>query len=471
MVQLKIHNTLTGKTEPFEPMEAGKVRMYVCGVTPYDRVHLGHGRCYVSFDFIRRVLRRLGYEVRHVQNFTDVDDKIIKRAAEAGESPRVLTDRFIADYFDKMDRLNVLRADAYPRVTETIPDIVAFIGALVEREAAYVLGGDVYYAVRKFQAYGRLSHRSPDELLSGARVEVDERKRDPLDFALWKAAKPGEPSWPSPWGPGRPGWHIECSVMSTRALGETFDIHGGGLDLVFPHHENEIAQSEARTGKPFVRTWMHNGFVTVNKEKMSKSLGNFFTLEDIFRTFDPQAVRLLLLSQHYRTPLEFSDDLLGRASHSLKNMEDDLRRVAAALKSQHGTDGQDAKVMEDRVRKFDVAFEEALADDFNAPAALAAVHDLLGELKVRTATHRSVHTGWMEKAAARVQDALTDVFGLKLSIEADGGDADVQGLVAAREKARKGKDWKEADRLRLELTNRGIIVEDTPQGPRWWTKS
>jgi cysteinyl-tRNA synthetase len=269
VIPLRVHNTLSGAKEAFHPLEPGKVKMYVCGVTPYDRCHLGHGRCYVTFDFVRRSLARLGYEVTHVQNFTDVDDKIIKKANDSGESPAAVAERFIADYFDKMDKLNVLRAGSYPRVTGHIPQITAFIARLVASGMAYALEGDVYYSVRKFPAYGKLSKRSLDELQSGARVEVDGRKKDPLDFALWKAAKPGEPSWESPWGPGRPGWHIECSVMSTSALGDTFDLHGGGLDLIFPHHENEVAQSEGCTGKPFVRYWMQFGFVSVGNVKMS----------------------------------------------------------------------------------------------------------------------------------------------------------------------------------------------------------
>ncbi len=471
-MELRIHNTLTGKKELFQPMEAGKVKMYVCGVTPYDRCHLGHGRCYVTFDFVRRSLKRLGFAVTHVQNFTDVEDKIIKKANEAGESPSAVSERFITDYFDKMDKLNILRADAYPRVTETIPQIVAFIGKLVAKDMAYAVEAGVYFAVRKFPEYGKLSKRSLDDLQSGARVEVDEKKRDPLDFALWKSAKPGEPAWDSPWGKGRPGWHIECSVMSIENLKtETFDIHGGGLDLVFPHHENEIAQSEGCTGKPFARYWIHNGFVTVNKEKMSKSLGNFFTLEDIFKKFEPRAVRLLLLSQHHRTPLEFSDDLLANAAQSVKHIEDDLRRVTAALRAQHGTDGQDRKVLAERTDKFEKDFAAALADDFNAPEALAAVHALIGELKVRTATNRALHTSQMEKSLGVVLSALRDVFGLEVSADVDEGGDDVQSLVNAREKARKEKDWKEADRLRAELTTRSIVIEDTPQGVRWWKKT
>jgi cysteinyl-tRNA synthetase len=472
VTELKFHNTLTGKAEVFQPLEPGKIKMYVCGVTPYDRCHLGHGRCYVTFDFVRRSLKRLGYAVTCVQNFTDIDDKIIKKANESGETPSAVSERYIADYFDKMDKLNVQRADAYPRVTQTIPQTVAFIERLVKKGLAYPAADGVYYSVRKFPGYGKLSKRDLDDLRAGARVEVDDKKADPLDFALWKTAKPGEPSWDSPWGKGRPGWHIECSVMSMDTLKtETFDIHGGGLDLIFPHHENEIAQSEGCTDKPFARYWIHNGFVTVNKEKMSKSLGNFFTLEDILAKFEPRAVRLLLLSQHYRTPLEFSDDLLVQAAQGVKNMEDDLRRVTAALRAQHGTDGQDGKVLAERTEKFEKDFAAALADDFNAPEALAAIHALLGELKVRTATHRALHTGQMEKSLAVVTVALKDVFGLELSAQVDEGGDDVQALVNAREKARKDKDWKEADRLRAELTARNIVVEDTPQGARWWKKT
>jgi cysteinyl-tRNA synthetase len=471
MTALRLHNTLSGQVEPFVPQVPGEVKMYVCGVTPYDHCHLGHARCYVTFDFIRRALTRLGYRVNYVQNFTDVDDKIIARARERNETPEALAERHIADYFDTMDRLGILRADHYPRVTGHIPAIVEFIERLVRSGKAYASGGDVFYAVRGFAPYGRLSKRSPDDLRSGARVAVDEKKRDPLDFALWKAAKPGEPSWDSPWGPGRPGWHIECSAMSLANLKtDTLDIHGGGLDLVFPHHENEIAQSEGATGKPFARYWMHNGFVTVNKEKMSKSLGNFFTLEDIFKKFDPRAVRLLLLRDHYRTPLEFSDGLLAEAEASLKDMEGVFHRVAALLKAQHGADEQDRKVLEDRAARCRAAVDEALADDFNAPRALAALHDLLGELGRHTATHRALHTGALAKARDAAAAVLTDVFGIPLRPAVDEGGADVEGLVTARDRARKDKNWAEADRLRAEITRLGFVVEDTSQGPRWWKK-
>jgi cysteinyl-tRNA synthetase len=426
----------------------------------------------VIFDFIRRVLKRLGFKVTCVQNFTDVDDKIIQRSAERNEAPDVLANRYIADYFDKMDRLNVRRADAYPRVTGHIPQITSFVQRLVEKDLAYPLEGDVYYAVNRFPNYGKLSKQSVKDLVSGARVEVHGGKRDPLDFALWKAAKLGEPAWDSPWGKGRPGWHIECSAMSVDALGETFDIHGGGLDLVFPHHENEIAQSEGATGQPFARYWIHNGFVTINREKMSKSLGNFFTLADIFKKVEPRVVRLMLLSHHYRTPLEFSDDLLDQAARSLQKLEEDLRRVSAVLRAQHGTDAQDGKVLTERIQIFEADLMAALSDDFNAPAAWAAVHSLVGELKVRTATHRSLHTGLMEKALFLVRQVLDEVFGLSLSVsgESEGNDT-IESLVNARERARREKDWEEADRLRNELISFGVTLEDTPQGARWWKKT
>ncbi|MBI4396816.1 MAG: cysteine--tRNA ligase [Elusimicrobia bacterium] len=468
---LHIHNTLSGKKEPFQPLDPGRVKMYVCGVTPYDESHLGHARCYVVFDFIRRSLRRLGYEVAHVQNFTDIDDKIIRRARERGEDPSVLAERCIQDYFGKMDRLNIERAGAYPRVTQHIPPIVASIGTLVEKGLAYAVEGDVYYAVRSFPGYGKLSKRSLDDLKSGARVDVDERKRDPLDFALWKAAKPGEPAWDSPWGKGRPGWHIECSVMSLVNLNaETFDIHGGGQDLIFPHHENEIAQAEGATGKPFARYWIHNGFVTVNKEKMSKSLGNFFSLSDIFAKYDPRAVRLLLLSQHYRTPLEVSDELLTKAASTLQNAEETVRRLKATLRAQFGTDRQDDKVLEALFAKFNEDFDAALSDDFNSPQALAALFELLGALNTRTATHKAIHTASLEKGLSLVLQAFREVMGVPLQAAVDEGDEVVNDLISRREAARKGKNWAEADRIRAELSARQIVVEDTPQGPRWWRK-
>jgi cysteinyl-tRNA synthetase len=471
---LKFLNTLTGKEEPFVPLEPGKIKMYVCGVTPYDECHLGHARCYVTFDFVRRALGRLGYSVTCVQNFTDIDDKIIQRARERGETPSALAERYIADYFDKMDRLNVRRADAYPRVTEHVPAVVAFIERLVAKKLAYVAEGDVFYAVRKFPRYGRLSKRDPDELMSGARVDVDARKQDPLDFALWKAAKPGEPSWPSPWGPGRPGWHIECSVMSLTVLGgDTFDIHGGGQDLIFPHHENEIAQSEGATGKPFARYWIHNGFVTVNKEKMSKSLGNFFTLGDIFKTHDPRTVRFFLLSHHYRGPLEFSEDQLANAKTQLAEIDDDLQRLDAVLKNPEAVKSKEEKKLRLLLDGFDARVDQALAENFNSPRVIALVFELLGELKARVAKGKPVWGEGLERGISLLRKTLADVLGVKAvasAVAADEEEDAIVYLVEQRQQARQAKNWAEADRLRAELAVRNIVLEDTPQGPRWWKK-
>ncbi len=472
--ELKFLNTLTGKEEPFVPLEPGKIKMYVCGVTPYDECHLGHARCYVTFDFVRRALSRLGFHVTCVQNFTDIDDKIIQRAGERGESPAALAERYIADYFDKMDRLNVRRADAYPRVTEHVPAVVAFIERLVAKKLAYAADGDVFYAVRKFPRYGRLSKRDPDELISGARVDVDARKQDPLDFALWKAAKPGEPSWPSPWGPGRPGWHIECSVMSLTVLGgDTFDIHGGGQDLIFPHHENEIAQSEGATGKPFARYWIHNGFVTVNKEKMSKSLGNFFTLGDIFKTHDPRTVRFFLLSHHYRGPLEYSEDQLANAKTQLAEIDDDLQRLDAVLKNPEAVKPKEEKKLRLLLDGFDARVDQALAENFNSPRVIALVFELLGELKARVAKGKPVWGDGLERGISLLHKTLDEVLGVKAvasAVAADEEEDAIVYLVEQRQQARQAKNWAEADRLRAELAARQVVLEDTPQGPRWWKK-
>lgn len=472
--ELKFLNTLTGKEEPFVPLEPGKIKMYVCGVTPYDECHLGHARCYVTFDFVRRALSRLGFHVTCVQNFTDIDDKIIQRAGERGESPAALAERYIADYFDKMDRLNVRRVDAYPRVTEHVPAVVAFIERLVAKKLAYAADGDVFYAVRKFPRYGRLSKRDPDELISGARVDVDARKQDPLDFALWKAAKPGEPSWPSPWGPGRPGWHIECSVMSLTVLGgDTFDIHGGGQDLIFPHHENEIAQSEGATGKPFARYWIHNGFVTVNKEKMSKSLGNFFTLGDIFKTHDPRTVRFFLLSHHYRGPLEYSEDQLANAKTQLAEIDDDLQRLDAVLKNPEAVKPKEEKKLRLLLDGFDARVDQALAENFNSPRVIALVFELLGELKARVAKGKPVWGDGLERGISLLHKTLDEVLGVKAvasAVAVDKEEDAIVYLVEQRQQARQAKNWAEADRLRAELAARQVVLEDTPQGPRWWKK-
>jgi cysteinyl-tRNA synthetase len=481
-MSIKIHNTLTGQVEPLETAQPGLVRMYVCGITPYDACHLGHARCYVVFDMVRRVLRANGYAVRYVQNFTDVDDKIIARAAERGIPVAQLVQSNIDDFFNKMDALGIERADAYPRVTGHIPEILAMVGQLLDKKMAYRVGEDVYFSVRQFSGYGKLSKRPLAELESGARqtsgearrysaarVEVNPEKRDPLDFALWKASKPGEPpevSWPAPWGKGRPGWHVECSAMALKHLGENFDIHGGGLDLVFPHHENEIAQSEAATGRPFARFWMHNGFVTVNKEKMSKSLGNFFTLEEIFAKYPPAVVRYMLLTVHYRSPLDFSPDLLEQSRHALSGLRDSMARASFVLQ-QHANKNNPDPPVQDIVSEADRAhrrFLEALSEDFNTPAALAEIHAMAQLLEKASF---AISVGSIRAVLEKLRQAA-DVLGLQLFTHTPDIQipAEVAELAHEREAARQSKNWKEADRLRKVIEDKGYSVEDTAQGPR-----
>ncbi len=451
--------------------------MYVCGITPYDVCHLGHARCYVVFDVVRRVLKANGFKVRYVQNFTDVDDKIIARAQERNLSTRELVRQNIEDFFSKMDALGVARADAYPKVTEHIPDILALIGTLIDKGVAYRLGGDVYYSVKAFAAYGKLSKRPLEELQSGARVDINKEKKDPLDFALWKASKPGEPpevSWDSAWGKGRPGWHIECSVMSMKHLGIHFDIHGGGLDLIFPHHENEIAQSEAATGEPFVNVWMHNGFVTVNREKMSKSLGNFFTLSEIFAMYQPSVVRYMLLAVHYRAPLDFSNDILEQSRQALSGLRDSIARANRVLQKQEfGVDESDKPERDVLIAAESLVqeFNEALADDFNTPEALGVLHKLSKLLEKQFMTN-TVSRGSVRHVLGAIRKC-SEVLGLDLFSFMQGLfiPPEVSGLAQDREAARVRKDWKEADRLRKEISARGYVVEDTPQGPRLLPKA
>ncbi|HVO32308.1 MAG TPA: cysteine--tRNA ligase [Elusimicrobiota bacterium] len=474
---IQIHNTLTGKLQDFEPAQPGLVRMYVCGVTPYDVCHLGHGRCYVVFDVIRRVLRDNGYKVRFIQNFTDVDDKIIMRAHEKGITTTELVKANIEDYFNKMDALGVERADAYPRVTENIPDIIALIRKIMDKKAAYRLGGDVYFSVRQDPDYGKLSKRPLDELQSGARIDVNKEKKDPLDFALWKEAKPNEPpeaAWDSPWSRGRPGWHIECSVMSLKHLGSDFDIHGGGLDLIFPHHENEIAQSETATGAPFVRFWMHNGFVTLNREKMSKSAGNFFTLSEIFAKYHPSVVRYMLLSVHYRSPLDFSPDLLDQSRQSLAKLKDAVARATFVMRKQGGAVDSSGKTDSDvalAARTILNDFREALANDFNTPGALAEVHRLVGLLEKQFLSN-TIQAQDIRMLLSHLR-TMAEVLGLDLFPRT--GDvlipSAVSELAREREAARQQKNWKEADRLRQAILEQGYVVEDTASGPRLLPKA
>jgi len=458
---LRIYNTLTRDKTALSPIEPGKVRMYVCGMTVYDYCHLGHARVLVVFDVVYRYLRELGYEVTYVRNITDIDDKIINRANERGEPFTALTERFIAAMHEDAEALGVLPPSEEPRATSHMAEILEMIETLIARGHAYVAdNGDVYYAVASFPGYGRLSGKDPEELRAGARVEVGEAKRDPLDFALWKAAKPGEPAWASPWGDGRPGWHIECSAMSTCALGNHFDIHGGGADLQFPHHENEIAQSEGATGEPFVNLWMHNGFVRVNEEKMSKSLGNFFTVREILGRYRPEEVRYFILTSQYRSPLNYDDESLQAARAALTRLYTALRGLPQVAPA-----GGEA---------FCERFGCAMDDDFNTPVALAVLFDLVREVnRLR---------GEDEAAAAALAAQLRRLGGILGILQSDPdaylrggqggaagglGDAEIDELIRQRRAARQARQWAEADRIRDALAEAGVVLEDGPQGTTW----
>jgi cysteinyl-tRNA synthetase len=468
---LRIYNTMTRQKEDFVPLAAGEIRIYVCGVTVYDLAHIGHARSAIVFDVIRRYLRFKGFHVRFVKNYTDVEDKIIRRANQEGVSAREISERYIAEDRADMASLGILAPDVAPKATEHIPQMIALVERLVGQGVAYVTDGDVYFEVKRFPAYGRLSGKNLEELVAGARVEVDERKRDPRDFALWKAAKPGEPSWPSPWGPGRPGWHIECSAMAMQHLGESIDIHGGGEDLIFPHHECEIAQSEAATGRPFARYWIHNGLVSFGAEKMSKSLGNTLSIKDMARRHDREALRLYLLGTHYRHPLEFSEDRIaeaGRALGRLRALRDEAERIAS-----RGTSASDGGEIGD-VAAHRARFEAAMDDDFNTPQALGALFDLARSLYV--ARDRVLHDGpgagaFLEGVAQMV--SLAQVLGLLEASRAEAAELDaafrarVESLLSRRGEARRQRNFSEADRLRAELQQMGVALEDTPHGTTW----
>jgi cysteinyl-tRNA synthetase len=477
-VSLRVYNTLTRQKEPFTPLVPGRVGLYVCGVTPYDLSHIGHARSALVFDVVVRYLRYREYQVTFVKNYTDVDDKIIARANQLGVRIDELTERYIKTYQDDMAKLGVMPPTEAPRATDHIPEMVALIERLVAAGVAYAVDGDVYFEVRRFPPYGRLSGKNLEELLAGARVEVDERKRDPRDFALWKAAKPGEPSWPSPWGPGRPGWHIECSAMAMRYLGETFDLHGGGEDLVFPHHECEIAQSEAATGKPFARYWLHNGFVNLGSAKMSKSLGNVLSIEALLRRHDPEALRLYLLQTHYRNPVEFSEEGVAGMRRPL-NAFRELVDQAGTLVCTEPEDPPDGTLLTEVATLRD-RFEAAMDDDFNTPRAIGALNVLASAL---------TEEGKRVAADARSgRDFVTGVstlidLGRVLGLSMKGNEsaraqvfepkrrAHIDTLVKERDAARQRRDWARADALRAELDALGVILEDTPTGTKWKRKS
>ena len=453
-----IHNTLTGDKQPLRPLVPGKVRMYVCGATVYDLCHVGHARVFVVFDMVVRYLRHLGLDVHYVRNITDIDDKIIRRAAENGETTTALTERTIAAMHEDLARLGVLPPDDEPRASGHIAGIIGMIETLIDKGYAYAApNGDVYYAVQRFERYGRLSHRVVEDLRAGERVEVNEAKTDPLDFALWKAAKPGEPSWPSPWGEGRPGWHIECSAMSTRCLGNHFDIHGGGYDLIFPHHENEIAQSEAATGEPYVNVWMHNGFVRIDDEKMSKSLGNFFTIRDVLARYQPEVLRFFLLGSHYRSALNYSDAALDAAREGLTRFYLALDRAGTVPGAAPDAD-------------YLARFDAAMQDDFNTPGAIAVLFDLVRDLNRADAPARVAVLAATLRLLGGVLGLLQDgpqAF-LKGGAVAEGpSDADIDALVQARLDARKARDFARADAIRAQLTEAGVVLEDGAGGTTW----
>ena len=472
----RVFNTLTRGKEDLAPLHAREVRMYVCGVTVYDLSHIGHGRSAIVFDVMRRYLKHRGHAVKFIKNFTDIDDKIIRKANQEGVSAQEISERYIEEYRTDMASLGVAPADIEPKATEHVPQMIALIERLIAKGVAYPVEGDVYFEVRRFPGYGKLSGKNLEELQAGARVEVDERKRDPMDFALWKATKPGEPSWKSPWGQGRPGWHIECSAMAMQYLGEVLDVHGGGEDLIFPHHENEIAQSEAATGKPFARYWLHNGFVNLAAEKMSKSLGNTLTIKDLVRRHDPEALRLYLLGTHYRHPLEFGDERIveaGRALARLRSLKDEADRIAS-----HGTPapGPDHGLF-DEVAAHRARFEAAMDDDFNTPQALGVLFDLA---RVLHAARDQVAQGTAGAGAFLLGVGelvmLARVLGLLEGARKEAAvdpqlKARIESLVYLRQEARRQRDFGEADRLRDELSRLGVVLEDTRDGTTWKLQS
>lgn len=463
MSSIRLYNTLTRKKEPFEPLEPNKVKMYVCGPTVYNYIHIGNARAAIVFDTIRRYLEFRGYEVKYVSNFTDVDDKLIKAARELGEDVPTIAERFIQAYFEDIAALGCKKADVHPRVTENMETIIEFIQALIEKGYAYEVDGDVYYRTRKFAEYGKLSHQSIDELKAGARIEVGEKKEDPLDFALWKAAKEGEICWDSPWGKGRPGWHIECSAMARKYLGDTIDIHAGGQDLTFPHHENEIAQSEALTGKPFAKYWLHNGYLNINNEKMSKSLGNFVLVHDIIQQIDPQVLRFFMLSVHYRNPINYSEELLENAKKGLERLKTSYFNLKHRLQSSTNLTDDDEQWLA-RIQEQHKAFIREMDDDFNTANGIAVLFELAKQanlyLHEKNTSERVIH------AFLREFEQLLGVLGITLQ-EEELLDEEIEALIQKRNEARKNRNFALADQIRDELRAKNIILEDTPQGTRW----
>ena len=471
---LKVYNTMTRSKEEFKPLKEGEASIYCCGVTPYNHPHIGNARPFVTWDVIRRYLAHKGYKVRYIQNFTDVDDKIIRTANEEGVKWSDISGRYIDAYFKAMDALNVKRADIYPRVSETIPDIIAMVQKLVDKGYAYAVdNGDVFDRVEKFAGYGKLSGRKLEDMQAGARIDVDERKEHPMDFALWKAAKPGEPSWDSPWGKGRPGWHIECSTMSLKYLGEKFDFHGGGSDLIFPHHENEIAQSQACIGDEhsFAQYWLHNGFITIHNEKMSKSKNNFFTVKDILAEYPGEVVRFFILQTHYRSPLDFSDERLKEAQTSLNRLAQSKGFMDELLAKTGSSDT--AKELAEKAAAYVQEFHEAMDDDFNTALAISQIFALSKDINIYYQDVMNKGADFDSENFAKVADAyklMTGIIGI--FEQEDAADDELANklmdlIINIRQDARKEKNWALADKIRDELKEAGVILEDTPNGVRW----
>lgn len=469
-MSIKIYNTLTRKKEEFIPLEPGKVKMYVCGPTVYNFIHIGNARPPIVFDVVRRYFAYRGYDVTYVQNFTDVDDKIIKKAEETGMTVEEVAETFIAAFKEDVRALSIQEATIHPKVTEHIPEIIGFVQGLLDKGHAYVAGGDVYFRTASFAEYGKLSQQNIEDLQAGARIEVNEKKESPLDFVLWKGAKPGEIYWESPWGNGRPGWHIECSAMSKKYLGDTFDIHGGGHDLTFPHHENEIAQSECLTGQVMARYWMHNGFINIENEKMSKSLGNFILVKDIREQYPARVVRFFLLSAHYRNPVNFSKDLIQQATNSLERIDTAVRNLKHRLDS--AVVGDIDTVEQEKIDAFRRRFVEEMDNDFNTADAITVLFDMVRE------GNRLLASEAVTKAALEAYLALFAEFGDVLGLTFGESQAAVEGpsdeeidaLIAERGQARKDRNFARADEIRNQLQELGIVLEDTPQGVRWHRK-
>jgi cysteinyl-tRNA synthetase len=462
---MKIYNTLTKKKEEFVPITPGEVRMYVCGPTVYNFFHIGNGRTFIVFDAVRRYFEYRGYKVKFVQNFTDIDDKMIKKANAENTTVRELGNKYIDEYYKDADALHIERATINPRATEFIDEIVAFVKDLIDKGYAYEVDGDVYFSTKKFAHYGKLSGQDLEELQAGARISVDERKKDPMDFAVWKKQKEGEPAWESPWGMGRPGWHIECSCMAHKLLGETIDIHAGGEDLVFPHHENEIAQSEARTGKPFANYWMHSAFINVNNQKMSKSLNNFFTAREVLEKYDPDVIRLFMLSGHYRTQLNFNVELLDSSKAALDRLYNaigNLENLLEEVKQENLTSEEEEYVKE--LSGYKDKYIEKMDDDFNTADGISVIFDLVRDVNSNVTVNSSKEL--VEYSLSLIRE-LGRPLGILQSSTKGSLEDEIEALIAERQQARKDKNWSLSDKIRDDLKERGIILEDTPQGVRW----